>query len=65
MEQKPFKIKYGTVGIVYVWAYLLTRQYYPSLWEHMKSITDPNFGTIFFFTMMLIAPLIVFLRCND
>lgn len=64
MEQKPLKIKYGTIGFVYVWCYFLTHKYYPSLWELMLT-EDHNFVTAFFFVIFTIMPILILLSCND
>ncbi len=65
MEQKPLKIKYGTIGFVYVWCYFLVHKYYPDLFELMKLTKDHNFGTGFFFIMFTIMPILPLLACND
>lgn len=65
MEQKPLKIKYGTIGFVYVWCYFLTHKYYPGLWELMKLTEDHDFGVVFFFIMFTIMPIPILLACND
>jgi len=65
MEQKPFKIKYGTIGFVYVWCYFLIHKYYPDLFELMKCVTESDFKTAFVFVFLTIAPILPLLACND
>lgn len=65
MEKKPFKIKYGTAGFVYVWSYFLTHAYYPHIWEAMLKIEGHDFKTALSVFLVFFIPIGILFMCND
>ena len=65
MEKKPFKIKYGRIGFLYVYIYFLIHSFYPDWYKIANSIHPMTDKSAIALTIVALAPLGIFCLLDE